>query len=245
MNKTMIRVILSSIVTFVITVLFAVLMNKGDAEIVVGQPNEMKPGVIGVFAGTNIPDGYLLCDGSAVSRTTYSNLFAIIGTTYGSGNGSTTFNLPNIAGKVVVGKDESEFTALGQTGGSVNNTLTTSNLPSHSHTITPKGTVKSTFTGTSTTTSENGSHNHSFNRPVWYVSEYKSDTSIFSPYDMGTTVQIDGSTESAGAHTHTVTPTGNVSSTFTGTSASTSSVGSGTSFTNLQPYLVVNYVIKY
>ena len=53
-----------------------------------------KPGMIKPFAGTTVPTGYLLCDGSAVSRTTYANLFAAIGTTYGTGDGSTTFNLP-------------------------------------------------------------------------------------------------------------------------------------------------------
>jgi microcystin-dependent protein len=53
-----------------------------------------KPGMIKPFAGTTVPTGYLLCDGSAVSRTTYANLFSAIGTTYGSGDGSTTFNLP-------------------------------------------------------------------------------------------------------------------------------------------------------
>lgn len=55
-----------------------------------------KPGMIKPFAGTTVPTGYLLCDGSAVSRTTYANLFSAIGTTYGSGDGSTTFNLPNL-----------------------------------------------------------------------------------------------------------------------------------------------------
>lgn len=53
-------------------------------------------GSIKPFAGTTIPNGYLLCDGSAVSRTTYAALFAVIGTTYGSGDGSTTFNVPNL-----------------------------------------------------------------------------------------------------------------------------------------------------
>ena len=52
-------------------------------------------GVISMYAGNTAPSGYLLCDGSAVSRSTYSALFAVVGTTYGSGNGSTTFNLPN------------------------------------------------------------------------------------------------------------------------------------------------------
>lgn len=51
-------------------------------------------GVI-LFSTATAPDGYLKCDGTAVSRTTYSSLFALIGTTYGSGDGSTTFNLPN------------------------------------------------------------------------------------------------------------------------------------------------------
>lgn len=55
-----------------------------------------KPGMIKPFAGTTVPTGYLLCDGSAVSRTTYANLFSAIGTTYGSGDGSTTFNLPDL-----------------------------------------------------------------------------------------------------------------------------------------------------
>jgi hypothetical protein len=54
------------------------------------------PGVISAFGGTTAPNGWLLCDGSAVSRTTYANLFATIGTTYGAGDGSTTFNLPDL-----------------------------------------------------------------------------------------------------------------------------------------------------
>ena len=53
-------------------------------------------GVVQAFAGSTTPQGWLLCDGSAVSRTTYAALFAVIGTTYGAGNGSTTFNLPNL-----------------------------------------------------------------------------------------------------------------------------------------------------
>jgi microcystin-dependent protein len=71
------------------------------------------------YAGTDTPTHYLLCDGSAVSRATYSELYAKIGITYGSGDGSTTFNLPNRKGKVGVGKNssETEFDTLGETGG--------------------------------------------------------------------------------------------------------------------------------
>ena len=57
------------------------------------------------YAGTSAPTGYFLCDGSAKSRTTYSALFGIIGTTYGVGDGSTTFNIPDLRGRVIAGKD--------------------------------------------------------------------------------------------------------------------------------------------
>lgn len=60
-------------------------------------------GCVQAFAGTTIPTGWLLCDGSAVSRTTYANLFAVIGTTYGAGDESTTFNVPNLVDKFVEG----------------------------------------------------------------------------------------------------------------------------------------------
>ena len=74
-------------------------------------------GSISLFAGTTAPNGWLICDGSAVSRTTYANLFSVIGTTYGSGNGSTTFNIPNLKGKVPVGLDSSDtsFDTIGET----------------------------------------------------------------------------------------------------------------------------------
>ena len=60
-------------------------------------------GIVQAFAGSSIPTGWLLCDGSAVSRTTYAALYAVIGTTYGAGNGSTTFNLPNLVDTFVEG----------------------------------------------------------------------------------------------------------------------------------------------
>lgn len=65
---------------------------------------EINPaGVIQAFAGSTTPDGWLLCDGSAVSRTDYADLFSVIGTTYGDGDGSTTFNVPNLTDKFIEG----------------------------------------------------------------------------------------------------------------------------------------------
>lgn len=90
------------------------------------------------FAYSNaneIPLGCLVCDGSAVSRTDYSELFAVIGTTYGAGDGSTTFNLPDKRGRVSVGLDtaQDEFNAIGKHIGEKKHTLTIDEIPSHSH----------------------------------------------------------------------------------------------------------------
>lgn len=93
-------------------------------------------GLMTPYAGATAPDGWLICDGAAVSRVTYDRLFAVIGTTYGSGNGTTTFNLPNMKGRVAVGLDaaQTEFNVRGETGGAKDHTLTVAEMPSHAHT---------------------------------------------------------------------------------------------------------------
>ena len=85
---------------------------------------------------TKLPTGYLFCDGSAVSRTQYADLFGVIGTTWGAGDGSTTFNLPSKAGLVTVGvsSDDEEFNTIGDTYGEKEHRLTINEIPSHSHT---------------------------------------------------------------------------------------------------------------
>lgn len=84
-----------------------------------------------VFATAAAPAGWLAANGAAVSRTTYARLFAAIGTTFGAGDGITTFALPNLNGRVIVGKDttQSEFNALGKTGGAKTHVLTQAELP--------------------------------------------------------------------------------------------------------------------
>lgn len=88
-------------------------------------------GGIIAFASDTIPNGWLLCDGRAVSRTEYAELFKAIGTKHGSGDGSTTFNLPNPKGRTLVGKDstDTDFNTLGKTGGEKTHGLTKSELP--------------------------------------------------------------------------------------------------------------------
>jgi len=102
-------------------------------------------GCIIPWSDTSVPSGFLECNGAAVSRSTYSTLFAITSTTYGSGNGSTTFNLPDLKDNVPLGRSNSA--ALASTGGAntvgstgnvggttANATLSTAQLASHSHT---------------------------------------------------------------------------------------------------------------
>jgi microcystin-dependent protein len=144
-------------------------------------------GVITQFAGAAAPAGYLLCDGTAYSRTvTYNTLFDAIGTTYGGGDGSTTFNVPNLKGRVPVGLDasQSEFDALAETGGAKTHTLTTAEIPSHSH----PGQI------------------------------------VFGGGSGGTGVRIEGIGSSQ---------------------PNTGSTGGGGAHNNLQPYIVVNYIIKF
>jgi len=100
-----------------------------------------EPGMMIDYAGTSAPTGFLLCDGSAVSRATYAALFAVIGTTWGSGNGTTTFNIPDSRRRVSMGSGGSGTAtignATGNTGGEEAHTMTTDELVHHTH---PSGT---------------------------------------------------------------------------------------------------------
>lgn len=94
------------------------------------------PGAVMPFAGAVTPTGWLLCDGTAVSRTTYAALFAAISTTYGSGDGSTTFNLPELRGEFIRGLDNGRGIDSGRTVGSAQ----LGAVQSHSHTVSTNGT---------------------------------------------------------------------------------------------------------
>jgi microcystin-dependent protein len=105
-------------------------------------------GMVVPYAGSAAPSGWLLCYGQAVSRTTYAGLFATISTTYGTGDGSTTFNIPDLRGRVVAGQDDMggssanrltnqtdglDGDTLGATGGAETHTLTEAQMPAHTH----------------------------------------------------------------------------------------------------------------
>ena len=117
------------------TLNFGCISTSKSGEFSVGDANNkavpvMPVGCVIPFAGAAAPTGWLLCQGQAVSRTTYAQLFSVIGTTYGSGDGSTTFNLPDMRGRVAVGSDAN---SLGTKDGQKSITLTVEQIPSHNH----------------------------------------------------------------------------------------------------------------
>ena len=175
-------------------------------------------GTIVEWASDIMPANYLLCDGQAVSRATYSELFAKIGTTYGPGDGSATFNVPNIKGRVPVGKDSSqtEFDALNKTGGN-------KNLQQHNHTINHNH-------GSALTNEGDGAHNHTIAaRNDYYAGGYNGVVASAASYETA------GLTRTSGAHTHTFDMPE-----YSGNSGNAGTGDSG----NLQPYIVLNYMIK-
>ncbi len=137
---------------------------------------------------------------------------------------------------------------LNETGGSSLISLTTANLPSHSHSYTPSGTIKSTFTGTKSNTTEAGSHTHAikYTTPIYAPGSSSAQFAYFhdGPLD-GTFVNANSTSfvSSAGAHQHSYTPSGSITSTFSGNKTSTESVGSGTNFDIQNPYVTV-YMYK-
>lgn len=116
---------------------FVTLWNRtGGAQPAPGD-NSIPAGSVMQFAGTSVPSGWLRCDGSTVSRSGYSTLFSAIGVTWGSGDGSTTFTLPDLRDRFTIGAGTTYN--LASTGGQVAVALTIPNLASHTHTIADPG----------------------------------------------------------------------------------------------------------
>lgn len=177
------------------------------------------PGIILLYGAAAAPTGWLLCDGSAVSRTTYASLFAVIGTTYGIGDGSTTFNVPNLKGKFPVGFNSADtaFDALGETGGAQTaNIAHTHTGPSHTHDTTSL-VAEITL----------ASSNIQINRV--------STSSWDATHKVAATIPAGDTGQTTGANIAGSTDAG-------GTGATGSSLSSTQSI--LPPYITLNYIIK-
>ena len=168
------------------------------------------------WSSASVPSGFLECNGALVSRSTYSALFAIVGTTYGAGDGATTFALPDLQDNVAMGKSNTK--ALASTGGA--------------NTVTSTGNVGGSTANATLTTAQLASHSH--------VASFKQNQNSnpwangFNPFGSSTRVSPNDSnqnflknTGSGQGHSH------NMSATFSGDATSV-----------VQPYLTLIYIIK-
>lgn len=223
-------------------------------------------GMVVSFAGSTAPTGWLLCYGQNVSRTTYADLFAVISTTYGSGDGSTTFTLPDLRGRVVAGQDDMggssanrltglsggiDGDVLGGTGGDESHALTEAQLASHDHSVDPPSTASGTESAdhTHTVSGNTGTvsawHTHTYNRGsnngrasgggAVQNNDFSGPSSNTSnPSANHTHSFSDVSTGRSAAHTHTT----NIAA------FNSATAGSGSAHNNVQPTIILNYIIK-
>lgn len=196
-------------------------------------------GIIIPFAGTVAPQGCLFCDGSAVSRTTYAALFAVIGTTYGEGDGETTFNIPDLSGRVVIGVSNSH--ALGTTGGSETVTLTADQLPAHVHEVPKHGHGNDIAVSMPELTHEITTQPvYKYNKP----NSRKGSLGNSTRFVKGTATQTATRNTNVSISDHAATAcTVGGSVTACGELAS-GSYGEGGAHNNMQSYTAMNYIIS-
>ena len=225
-------------------------------------------GMITAFAGSTAPTNWLMCDGrsTGILRTTYASLFAVIGTTYGAGDGSTTFNLPDLRGRTIAGLDNmggtdagrlSTANNLGTTTGTETVTLATTDIPSHGHTPTVTNNAVNTgnqsadHSHTFSTGTVSADHSHSFNDGrTFYGENPDTDWGFANGSGRGFKVynQFAATTGGISAnHSHSGTTAGmNVSHTHAVTSnvaVTIANTGGGGAHNNMQPTMTINYII--
>ena len=198
----------------------------------------MLPGSIYMFAGSTAPAGFLMCDGSAVSRTSYSVLFALIGTTYGVGDGNTTFNLPDLSGRVPIGVSSTH--AIGTTGGEEEHVLLEAELPTHDHTVPAHGHANN-ITATTPEFTHTVSTQPAFNYNRPNATGKGGAAGGVAGYS-GTSSATAGRTNaSVAAHAASAcTMSGGVTDC---NAFDTEGTGDGGAHGNMQPYVTVNFII--
>lgn len=226
-------------------------------------------GSVAMFAGLTAPTGWLVCDGSLVSRTTYADLYATIGDAYGGGDGLTTFALPDLRGRIPAGVGtDADFSPLGKTGGAKTHALTAQEMPSHAHDIAHTHAGPShTHTGPSHThaidhnhaaftTASGGTHNH--------VLEMREAGGSIATVGKGGGANPESNGGAVlgtnSSHTHSIDVPAFTGTSGTGGTGATGAsgtgntgvpsndnsglMGNGQAHNNLQPYLAINFIIR-
>lgn len=198
-------------------------------------------GTVLPYAGSAAPTGWYLADGSAKNRTTDAALFAVIGTTYGAGDGSTTFNLPDTRGRHILGAGTGAGLSArtrGQTGGA-EDAIVVTHSHSHSHGAS-SGNVSNDHSHSGSTGTESAAHAHSLPIHDRFVQSGTGAT----VQEWGAASQTSGTEGTAHAHSFT---TGGISANHThAVTVNTDATSAGSSGTgaNMPPYLVLNHIIK-
>lgn len=198
----------------------ALIIYNGTSFFIEGT-SAVPVGAVQLYAGTVIPVPWMVCNGAAISRTTFASLFAITGSAYGPGDGSTTFNLPNLVGYFPTQG------APGASGGASSVTLGIGNMPAHNHVI----------------NIGDPGHTHVIN-----VTESAHQHTYQFPASVGAT--LGGTTLFAGGATPALTSataagvTASANAAGTGIYANSNNTGSGAAFSIVPQYLSFNFIIK-
>lgn len=213
-----------------------ILYDSVNQNLTVNGNQYLPVGSLTLFVGSSAPAGWILCQGQLLSVSSYPSLFSVIGTTYG-GDGVNNFGLPDLRGRVPIGSGSLNGVGTnypqGSYGGSENHTLTVGEMPSHTHT----GTIN-----------YNGSHTHTY-QDAYFAENRGGGTNVYgtassSDYDNDFIYRTQNNgwstnpndantllpTGTAGNHNHTMT---------------NSSTGGGGSFSIIQPYVAMSYIIKF
>lgn len=240
-----------------------IVATAGDLDATAGYVRQqgsilVPPGMIMAWPAASVPSGWLLCYGQAISRTTYAGLYSIVGTTYGTGDGTTTFNLPDLRGRTIFGKDNMGGTAASRLTSAISNVDGTTlgavggdqRSQLHTHVLTDTGHTHSITDIQHTHTVGNaGAHSHTvLNYQAVNNNGTQIGTSGAELSGFGSGNFPDTSTQADHTHTLTSTYTGITATNATAANAVANSItvanaGAGNS-QNIPPAIVMNYVIK-